>query len=329
VVIEAEALGAGGSGNPVALVTPRLDAGLGPPAELFATAFRRAVTLYEQLPEAVIARGALQLAAEPRDADRFARIAASDLFEPQTLAMLTPKAVAGRLGEPAPAALDLRAALVVEPAQILAAWAGAPRLAVVAAIRRDAGGWALIDPAGEEILRAEAVILAAGPASTTFVPGLPLQAVRGQASWTAGDPPPAAAWGGYVLPTRDGLLFGATHDRDDAGLEIRDADHGRNRATLAAALPELAARIADRPLAGRAAVRATTPDRLPIAGPAPEVEGLFLLTGFGARGFALAPLLAEHVAALALAAPSPLPSDLAGIVAPDRFRRRAARRARS
>jgi tRNA 5-methylaminomethyl-2-thiouridine biosynthesis bifunctional protein len=313
LVIEAQALGAGASGNPAALVTPRLDAGLGPPAELFASAFRRAVQLYEDPPEAIISRGVLQLAREPRDRGRFAKIAASDLFEPGALAA-------------APAGLDQRTALVVEPAPVLSAWAGERRVAEVAALRRDGEAWRLLDAAGQQIAQAEVVIVAAGLDSRRLVADLPLRPVRGQASWASGPAAPAVAWGGYVLPTRDGLLFGATHDRDDEATDVRAADHARNLETLAAAFPDLAARLAGQPLQGRAAIRATTPDRAPIAG---EADGLFLLTGFGSRGFSLAPLLAEHVAALALGAPSPLPSDLAVLAAPGRFRDRAARRGRS
>jgi tRNA 5-methylaminomethyl-2-thiouridine biosynthesis bifunctional protein len=330
VVVEQAALGAGGSGNPAALVTPRLDAGLGAPAELFASAFRRAVALYEAEPAAILARGVLQLAQGERDAARFARIAAADLFEPDALVLLSPAAAAARLGEAAPAALAQESALVVEPEPVLAAWAGATRCAAVAGLRRREGaGWSLLDAAGETILTAEAVVLAAGLGSAALAAELVLRSVRGQASWTheslGGERPPAAAWGGYVLPTREGVLFGATHDRDDTDLAVRDADHARNLATLAQALPGLAGRLAGRPLAGRAALRATTADRAPIAGALQP--GLFALTGFGSRGFSLAPLLAEHVAALALGAPSPLPADLAELVAPDRFRRRAERRA--
>ena len=154
-----------------------------------------------------------------------------------------------------------------------------------------------------------------------------LTPVRGQASWAQAEGASAAAWGGYVLPTRTGVLFGATHDRGDTGVEVRASDHARNLATLGEAMPGLAARLADVPLQGRAAIRATTADRLPVAGATPQ--GLFLLTGFGSRGFSWAPLLAEHVAALAVGAPSPLPQPLAALVDPDRFRRRAARRAGS
>ena len=63
MVFDSEGRGAGASGNPAALVTPRLDAGLAAPAQLFSEAFRRAVALYQERPEAIISRGALQLAA--------------------------------------------------------------------------------------------------------------------------------------------------------------------------------------------------------------------------------------------------------------------------
>ncbi|MBI1199581.1 MAG: tRNA (5-methylaminomethyl-2-thiouridine)(34)-methyltransferase MnmD [Phenylobacterium sp.] len=335
IVVEAEAAGAGGSGNPAALVTPRLDAGLGEAAALFAQAFERATDLYAAIPGAVVSREVLQLVQGPRDAERFGRIADSDLFAPATLEMLSPAEASGRLGEPAPAALRQSAALVIQPAPVLAAWTGEPRRARVAAVaadgNADAGSWRLLDAAGAEIVGADAVIVAAalgsaGLGSAVLATDAPLRPVRGQASWAVGaGPVPAAAWGGYVLPLRDGVLFGATHDRDDEACDLRGTDHQRNLELLAHALPRLAARLADAPLGGRAAVRAVTPDRLPLAGPA-GAPGLFLLAGFGSRGFSLAPLLAEHVAALAMDAPSPLSRAAADLVDPARFARRAARR---
>ncbi|MFZ5720575.1 MAG: tRNA (5-methylaminomethyl-2-thiouridine)(34)-methyltransferase MnmD [Pseudomonadota bacterium] len=329
VVIEAEASGAGGSGNPAALVTPRLDAGLGETAVLFARAFDRAVGLYAATPDAVISRGVAQLAPDARDADRFARIAASDVFEPGALFLLDPEQTTARMGEAAPVALDQRTALVADPAAILSAWLPRPLAGRVATLDRDDGGWRLGGDDGDEILHVDAVILAAGLASHGLAPDLPLSAVRGQASWAVGAPTaPAAAWGGYVLPTRDGVLFGATHDRGETGIDVREDDHRRNLEILERALPGLAGRLAAAPLAGRASVRAVTPDRLPIAGPLGPA-GLFALTGFGSRGFSLAPLLAEHVAALALGAPSPIGRAGAELVSPDRFARRAARRTRS
>lgn len=329
LLFEAEAPGAGGSGNPAALVTPRLDAGLGEAAALFAQAFERAAQLYESISGAVIARGVLQLAQDARDLQRFARIAEGGLFAPGTLSLAPPGETETRLGEPAPEALDQATAQVVEPGAVLAHWGGEVRAGRIAALARDGAAWRLLDAAGEELGRAEAVILAAALASRDLVAELPLQPVRGQASWATLDGPiPAAAWGGYVLPTRDGILFGATHDRDDADNDVRPGDHARNLETLARALPRLAQRLAGAELSGRASVRAVTPDRLPLAGGAGQ-PGLFVLTGFGSRGFSLAPTLAEHVAALALDAPSPISRAAADLVDPARFARREARRGRS
>jgi tRNA 5-methylaminomethyl-2-thiouridine biosynthesis bifunctional protein len=316
--------------SPAALVAPRLDAGLGPPAALFAQALARARTLYADVPHAIIARGALQLAVGPKDQRRFAAIARSDLFEPGDMGLLTAGETSSRLGEAAPAGLMIARALTIEPEQVLAAWRGRSTSALVAGLAHHGGVWRLLDADGALIAQAEIVCLAAGLASAALTPGLRLRAVRGQVSFAAGISPPATAlFGGYLTPTRDGVMFGATHDRDDEGREPRPQDHRRNLAALAAVLPELAERLAGQPLEAHVGVRAATTDYLPIAGPAPGAAGgLYVLTGLGSRGFTLAPLLAEHVAALALGVPSPLPSPIVALVDPSRFDRRALRRGR-
>ncbi|WP_269715825.1 tRNA (5-methylaminomethyl-2-thiouridine)(34)-methyltransferase MnmD [Caulobacter sp. NIBR2454] len=321
-VFDPRGAGGGASGNPAALVTPRLDAGDGPAGRLYAQAFRRAVALYGETPEAIIARGVLQLEAKDKDASRFDRIAASPLFEPRTLSRLDGEAVAAAMGEAeAPGALKLEDALVIEPAPVLAAWCGEIVRAKVAGLEAVDGGWHLLGEDGAELTRADAVILAAGMGVPALHPQTSLQPVRGQASFTDALPAPvAAAFGGYVIPTRDGLLFGATHDRDAGDEAVRAEDDARNLANLATRAPRLAERLAGTPLRARAAIRATTADRLPTAGAAGD--GLYLLTGMGSRGFCAAPLLAEHIAALICDAPSPLPHDLAASVAPGRFEAR-------
>jgi tRNA 5-methylaminomethyl-2-thiouridine biosynthesis bifunctional protein len=120
------------------------------------------------------------------------------------------------------------------------------------------------------------------------------------------------------------LLFGATHDRDDAGDDPRPADTARNLALLAQVRPELAGALDLAQVQARAGVRAVTPDFLPLAGALQP--GLFILSGLGSRGFCAAPLLAEHIAASATGAPSPLPRALAAIVDPQRFEARRRRR---
>jgi len=182
-----------------------------------------------------------------------------------------------------------------------------------------------MDAAGREIVRADLVCLACGFEAARLASGIPLTPLRGQVSLAAGTLPAAVIGAGYGIPTRQGLLFGATHDRDDTDDAVRSEDHRRNLALLATVLPGLAARLDPTALTGRAGVRAVTSDFLPLAGPL-DAPGLFILAGLGSRGFCAAPLLAEHVAALVLGAPSPLPVPLAEIVYPGRFAMRRNRR---
>jgi tRNA 5-methylaminomethyl-2-thiouridine biosynthesis bifunctional protein len=306
------------SGNPAALVTPAVDAGGGHRAALHAQAFGRAIDLYEDLPQAVIAKGALQLAQTELVEARFATVAAQDIFEPGSMTLLVSSS--DRLGEPGGPALALERALVVEPRVVLEAWRGAAISGQVHALARDLEGWRLLDSAGEEILRADIVVIAAGAGLGRLLPRLPHLSIRGQASWTRLNEGPGrapAAFGGYAIPTRDGVLFGATHDRGDLGVDERPQDHARNRDALAKGLPRLAARWGDAPLDGRAATRVATADHLPLAGQV--ADRLFVLSGLGGRGFCLAPLLAEHVVAQALGTPSPLPRELSRLVRVERF----------
>ncbi len=318
-VVEAERPGAGGSGFPAGLVTPRLDAGDGDIAALYAQALTRAAALYAGIPGAVVGAGVLQLEQTPRDAGRFAKVAAQAIWPDGAMAVRDAAACAAQIGEPATGGgLRMGEAMAIRPAAVLETWlADADRLiATAAGIARSDDGWRLLDPSGAVILTADVVVIAAGWGAAALAPDLPLAPVRGQADWVEGVATGPVAWGGYATPTGSGLLYGATHDRGETGGGPTAEASARNLATVAARLPELAARIAAAgPVQSRTAVRATTPDRLPLAGTAGP-DGLFILGGLGSRGLCAAPLLAEHVAALATGASSPLPAGLAARVAP-------------
>ena len=321
-VVEADRPGAAASGFPTSLVTPRLDAGDPGIGALFAQALERARALYDAVPEAVVAEGVLQLEQQPRDVGRFGKIAAQPVWPEGAMAVIDAGAASDRLGEPVGGGLFMAGAMALRPAPVLAQWLEGADVVIadVARLEPRGEGWRLVDGGGETIVEADVVVIAAGWGAAGLWPEGPLSPVRGQADWVEGAAVPPVAWGGYAVPTGGGFLFGATHDRGEVSTEVRAADSVRNRATLAARLPVLAARVeaAGAGLA-RAAVRATTPDRLPLAGPVPGRVGLFVLGGLGSRGFCAAPLLAEHVAALALGAPSPLPGDLAARVDPARL----------
>jgi tRNA 5-methylaminomethyl-2-thiouridine biosynthesis bifunctional protein len=319
-VIEADRPGAGASGFDAALVTPRLDAGDRGIAGLYACALERAATLYAATPGAVLAREVLQLEQAPRDAGRHLKVAAQDLWPEGAMTVLD-AACAARLGEPVETGgLLMRDAMAIRPATVLEAWlADADRIdATVAVIERRDARWGIISADGAIVLEADVVVLAGGWGNAALIPGTPLSPVGGQADVVEGVTGGPLAWGGYAVPTGAGLLYGATHERGVTDPAPSAEASARNLATVAARLPALAERIlAAGPGRARTAVRATTPDRLPLAGAVGE--GLYVLGGLGSRGFCAAPLLAEHIAALATGTPSPLTRDLAERVTPSRF----------
>ncbi|MFN3371180.1 MAG: tRNA (5-methylaminomethyl-2-thiouridine)(34)-methyltransferase MnmD [Sphingomonadaceae bacterium] len=302
------AAGPSASTNPAALVTPRLEAGSPVAARLHAQAFRRAVALIETTaPEAIVARR-VERQLGPAEIARAEATIASGHHQPGSLAP-------GASAE-APA-LWLRDALVVDPARLLATWAPPAEPSAVAALEADGARWRLLDPAGQMLAEADIVCLAAGPANTRLAP-VRLAPVRGQVTLVEAAPPPVPLAGGaYAIPTpQGGTLVGATHQRDDLCDTPRAEDDEANLARLARQQPDLARRLAAAPRRGIAGIRAASPDRQPLAGQL--ADGLFLLGGLGGRGFTLAPLLAEHVAALVAGVPSPLPADATALVDPRR-----------
>lgn len=322
--IEAEQAGAGASGFPASLVTPRLDAGDAFIAGFHAQALERAGSLYRALPDAVVAEGVLQLEQAPRDAARFDKIAAQPLWPKGAMQRLAPAACAERLGEPTTrGGLMMGQALAVRSSAILEPWlAGAERITGRAAkLEATTGGWRVRGADGAVLIEADAVVLTAGWGSARLAPDLPLSPVAGQADWTRGTPPPLpVAWGGYAAPTGEGVLYGATHDRGEAAPETSDAASARNQATLGDALPGLAEIVRQTSAEARGrrvAERATTPDRLPLCGEWRET-GLYALTGLGSRGFCVAPLLGEHLAAIIMGRASPVQLDHGRRLSPSR-----------
>lgn len=330
-VFEAQGVGAGASGNPAALMTPRLDAGAGVAGVLHAQSYNHALQLYRrETPQAILAEGVMQLETAPTDVRRFDTIAAQDLFEPQDLQRLDAADASARLGETVPVGgLWMARALTLRPSSVLAAWLDPVNTGHVAALHKTLDGvWILQGSEGEVLAHVDLVCIASGAGASALLPDLPFVPVRGQASWTEGGAiKSAAAWGGYAVSTGSGVLFGSTHDRGDTETDERPEDHQRNRATLEGGLPNLAAQLEGQAVTGRASIRATVPDQLPVVGAMPDQPGLMVLGALGSRGYTLAPLLAEHLVALVLGTPSPLPRSVIKALEPGRFAERQRRRA--
>lgn len=247
--------GEGASGNPAALVTPRLDAGNPAVSTLFADAFAYATEFYRRLcPDAIVSTGVDHAGLQPRDAARFAKILAQDVFARSDL---TPFQAGEAPDLPDLSGLRLNAALCVRPTLITQALlAGQPVTAqTVTGWRRDGENLTLRTEAGE-YAGYDAVVLACGAGLFDLGQGDDLRPVRGQVEYAQEHAPQrAASWGGYVAPLEGGFVFGATHDRDDRDADARDEDRQRNLETLAKAMPERAAHINPDALTSRAAIR--------------------------------------------------------------------------
>jgi tRNA 5-methylaminomethyl-2-thiouridine biosynthesis bifunctional protein len=241
------------------------------------------------------------------------------------------------------------------------------RQANVTGIAWDEGEWRVFAAAGE-VARAPVLVLATAGATLAFPPAahLPLQRNRGQISVLPATPQSEAlatvlCGEGYVAPPRPSTrthTLGATYAPFGGALEPTAADHAENLAKLRALCPALAvaldaAHLSPQTLAGRAALRAVTPDRLPLVGaladanafraayallardakarietPAPWLPGLYVNAGHGSRGLLSAPLAGEIIADLVSGAIAPVENALLDACQPNRFLLRALSRQR-
>ncbi len=183
---------------------------------------------------------------------------------------------------------------------------------------------------------------------------LPLQGIRGQTTHLAATTESlklktAFCHEGYLPPASNGIhCLGASYGPNDLSLEERVEDHSSNIKLLADALPGLGltenAAVGSDGYRGHVALRCTTADYLPVAGPVPDrtafnsvyadltkqktrlvqtdcpvVDGLWILGGLGSRGLTAAPLAAELIASQIANEPPPLTRQLQQALSPARF----------
>lgn len=311
VVDKGSAPGSGASGNPVALVMPRLDAADSPTARALLEAWLYARRFYAALgADAAQPLDAIHLPRGEKEQQRFAKLLADPPLDADIL-------------QPSGDGLRHVGAIAVRPAAAL------PRLLDGARLRFDTRFLSLED------LDADLLVICAGMGLTDLDANAPPLAGRlGQLeAIPAQGEPSAIADGGYAVQAFDTLVFGATFEAANGEPQVTDAARAHNLETLARLRPD----IAPTEITSRAAIRATTQDRLPLAGASPQNEKApdgtpaplshhRLIGGLGSRGFLWAPLLAELVASEAFGEPSPVETSVAECLDPGRFQARAARR---
>ena len=319
---QGEQLGAGASGNPIALVMPRLDAADGPAARALLEAWLYARRFYAELgADAVQALDAVHLPRGERELGRFAKLMADPPLDETLL-----QAEDGGLRHVGAVAVRPEAAL--------------PQLMAGAEVRLGARVSLVAD------VDADLIVLCAGMGVAEIAGGgaPPVEGRQGQVDWVATEADPrAVADGGYAVDAFGKLVFGATFEAAAGAPRVSEAATRHNLEVLARLRPDVAAAVSARVAVAaddggsRAAVRATTQDRLPFAGAPPDKEKApdgtpapserhRLIGGLGSRGFLWGPLLAEIVASEAFGEPSPVERHVAECLDPGRFKARAMKR---
>lgn len=195
--------------------------------------------------------------------------------------------------------------------------------------------------APHDIRNADVIVLASANATSAFPVSadLPLRPLRGQivslrATQQSAQLQHVICHDGYITPAINGVHYaGATFQKEapDTGApnhlsSPRDQDNLEIVDQLTNALPDLGF-THESIIAGRAAYRATTPDKLPMAGPLGDrAENIYVMAGFGAHGLTTAPLCGAIVASMICGDPLPIPKPLLEHLLPQRFSERAARR---
>ncbi|MEP6343997.1 MAG: tRNA (5-methylaminomethyl-2-thiouridine)(34)-methyltransferase MnmD [Maricaulaceae bacterium] len=278
------------SGNPAAMIKPRLDLQDRPESRFFLAAYLHALRAYEDGGK-ILSRGILQFAKDEKEQARFEKILSqaplpTDHMQAHAKGLNFPKA------------------LVIDPVKTVTAWRepAETMTAQVTKLTQIDGMWHALGADGQSLDQSKLMIVASGAGvktieledQGTLADILALRFSRGQLTWANGPLEQATAYGGYAVNIDGDILLGATHDRLDGRdpYALRNEDDAHNL-TMAKAFLGDGFKLSERK--GRASLRVTTANTLPkVVEVAPR---LWVMTGLGSRGFVFAPLRAEQIAA--------------------------------
>ncbi|MPW43843.1 FAD-dependent 5-carboxymethylaminomethyl-2-thiouridine(34) oxidoreductase MnmC [Acinetobacter guerrae] len=177
------------------------------------------------------------------------------------------------------------------------------------------------------LMQADQVVVCCARASEMLFEHYPsLKPIRGQVSWLNNATHPlkmdqAYSYGGYCMQLDpEHLILGASFypNRDDD--DVLAEDHVHNFNLIHSVFPEYAGQLPDlQHWQGRASIRAQSADYFPLVGQLQEKSKIFTFTGLGSKGFLFAPLCSEVLTALMLNEACPVPTTLLQKLNPRRF----------
>lgn len=182
----------------------------------------------------------------------------------------------------------------------------------------------------ERLASADHVIVCCAKQSADLFENYPLlKPIRGQVSWVNNSNQPlpldqAYSYGGYCMQLdATQLILGASFfpNRDDT--EVLPEDHVHNHELIHSVFPEYAQQLPSTDSwQGRASVRAQSLDYFPLVGKMQNTNECYTFAGLGSKGFLFAPLCSEVLAALVLGELCPIPQSLLDKLNPQRFQKK-------
>ncbi|WP_415883460.1 bifunctional tRNA (5-methylaminomethyl-2-thiouridine)(34)-methyltransferase MnmD/FAD-dependent 5-carboxymethylaminomethyl-2-thiouridine(34) oxidoreductase MnmC [Neptuniibacter sp. QD34_54] len=362
-LIEQESqLATGGSGNPQGALYAKLPVKQTTQGELHLSGFLYSVNMLKRIdPEESFWSqcGVMQLATSDKELARQNNLIEQETY-PQELVSLKS---AEELAEIAGTAVNFDGLFFpsagwVSPRALCDHFVDYPNISVVQQQVEELsfaeGHWQLATKSGETLSASHVVICNAEMANQfNQTDHLPLKTIRGQVSITQAKATnnqlnSVVCGDGYISPAHNQqYCFGATYDLQGKERNVTQDDHESNLEKLSKVLPDIHADLAaeSNDLQGRTAFRCSTPDYMPIVGPAPVQDqfietfaqlrkdrkwhfdnakaehhpNLYVNTGHGSKGLITCPISAELLASMICDDPLPLPKDVIDAINPARF----------
>lgn len=364
-----DALALGASGNAQGGFYPQLNAEAGHASQIHALSFNYASKLYRQLLNQGIHYshqwcGTLQVAFNEKVTNRYRKLIANQTWPDALIHWIDAKQATqlANVDLPYPGLYIPQGGWVHLPELVTGLIKAADaRVAVnkkLTSLVRKNGAWQLnwqnserAEDGGQS--EADIVIMATGSDSADCqqMSQLPFRLVRGQVEAISSQNELAnlstvLCHKGYLTPAwRGSHAMGSTYIKDDKNCDYRMLEQQTNLAIHQQALTKCNWIDNIQPtVKGRAAIRCSTPDHLPMVGAVPDSSrqaeqyqdlykalpakyypqpinhtNLFMLCGLGSRGLTTAPLCAEILASQILNEPLPLSSNLLDTLNPNRF----------
>lgn len=333
-VFDPAGIASGASGNPLALLMPRLDAGDTVQARLLIDAYLAARQTYSSM-DGAHETSVRQMPKDTAELSRFAKLLADPPLPLEDL-----EAISG-------GGLLHKRAMILEPQKIVASLLEGVRVQI---------GTVNIDLRNRTVNGEtfDAIIMANAMSAIQQFDWLKLEGRLGQVEFVTGATrveADALASGHYALALNDERLWGATFEKipQDADATTSDTAREDNAEALKKLSPWWRRDAKDHQVTSRAAIRATTADRLPLIGAVPNLEamleafsglrtgraaetdapllpGIFLVNGFGARGFTWGPWAGRILAAMCLGGPVAAEVSALEAISPSRLILRALKR---